>query len=236
MKSKRKEDDLLPKNNKKLRYGCNFCSKEFASSDGVSKHCRKNHQQNDNYKNCYQKGKINTYCHPISKLCNLSHVPSLYCGEQIPSDNNKDKIDVEKIMNEEYNKLILSDKSLSNVINLADLGQIPLDYLIQKKEKLPITNYDDQKQKFTRSMDSLGTISIPNSRHLVLEKNFVQLHDMFNQQIINLFYQNYLDMFKYNPIFLQNYYQLKNNFGLIIPYEVTGKDGLEIIKEFCQIV
>lgn len=251
---KRKEDMTFISSNKKTRYGCNFCSKTFASTDGVSKHCRKRHIVDSDYQESYEKGKIKTFCYPIkidkeyedvqdnnSGMNNLLCASSLYCHEVLS---------------------FTDDKTVPKIINLKDLNQTSANYLNDNKIQMILSNLDNYVPKEVYSSDSSSSLisnqvemdnhmkiinvisqycnyfQYPN-RDIVEEENEMnkQLQEVLIQKMINsIDYQQYLNMFKYNPIFLQNYYQLINNFGLITPNEVKVKDGKEIIEEFYQII
>ena len=258
---KRKEDMTFISSNKKTRYGCNFCSKTFASTDGVSKHCRKRHIVDSDYQESYEKGKIKTFCYPIeidkeyedvqdnnSGMNNLLCASSLYCHEVLSFTDD--------------NNLTSLNKTLPKIIDLKDLNQISPDYLDDNKIQMILSNLDNYVPKEVYSSDSssslisnqvkmdnhMETINVisqncnyfqsPN-QNIGTEGNELnqKLQEVLIQKMINsIDYQQYLNMFKYNPIFLQNYYQLINNFGLITPNEVKVKDGKEIIEEFYQII
>lgn len=245
MLSKRRiEDQTFISSNKKTRYGCNFCSKTFASTDGVSKHCRKRHLVDSDYQQSYEKGKIKTFCYPIendSDINNLSSKSSLYFQEDLS---------------------FTDDKTVPKIINLGDIGHIPTDYLDKNKIKEISTNLDNQVPKELVSSDSSSSlisnqVEMDNYMEIInvisqycnyfqclnIENNqgvnemSKQLQEVLIQKMINsINYQHYLNMLKYNLLFQYNYYQVINNFGLITPNELTVKDGKEIIEEFYQII
>lgn len=234
MLSKRKrQDQTIINNDKKFKYRCNFCPKHFASSDGVSKHCRKKHQEDHNYQEFYKKRNISSFCYLIEI-------------------DNKSKIDYVSLLDEGSAK----NTNLSNIVNILD-DSIDMNVLIDPHNKLYVQSLETLAySSLSNNLYSIdGSITNYNALSNVIsqyynyfqlqnkgenireDEIFKQLQDMLIQKMINsIDYQYYFNMLKYNPLFQYSYYQILNNFALIEPKQVTSKDGLEIVEEFCQII